>query len=98
MPYKFTEGRRHKFSDARYRVTNWPEYDAALVRIIMTGRRELSPARDGALHSGTPKLAAFALGELGTNVVGKTDNHVAGGSHIAPMTAGGTWRAYMPLL
>jgi hypothetical protein len=32
MPYKFTEGRRHKFSKARYRVTNWPEYDAALVR------------------------------------------------------------------
>jgi hypothetical protein len=32
MPYKFTEGRRHKFSKARYRVTNWPEYGAALVR------------------------------------------------------------------
>jgi hypothetical protein len=32
MPCKFTEGRRHKFSKARYRVTNWPEYDAALVR------------------------------------------------------------------
>jgi transposase len=32
MPYKFTEGRRHKFPKARYRVTNWPEYDAALVR------------------------------------------------------------------
>jgi len=32
MPYKFTESRRHKFPKARYRVTNWPEYDAALVR------------------------------------------------------------------
>jgi hypothetical protein len=32
MPYKFTEGRRHKFSKARYRVSNWPEYDVALVR------------------------------------------------------------------
>jgi hypothetical protein len=32
MLYTFTEGRRHKFSKARYRVTNWPEYDAALVR------------------------------------------------------------------
>jgi hypothetical protein len=32
MPYKFNEGRRHKFSKARYRVTNWPDYDAALVR------------------------------------------------------------------
>jgi hypothetical protein len=32
MPYKFTNSRRHKFPKARYRVTNWPEYDAALVR------------------------------------------------------------------
>lgn len=32
MPYKVNEGRRHKISKARYRVTNWPDYDAALVR------------------------------------------------------------------
>jgi transposase len=32
MPYKFNESRRHKISGARYRVTNWPEYDAALVQ------------------------------------------------------------------
>src|SRR5208282_6008709 len=32
MPYKFHESRRHKFPKARYRVTNWPAYDAALVR------------------------------------------------------------------
>src|SRR5271170_1702498 len=32
MPYKFHESRRHKFPKARYRVTNWPEYDAALIR------------------------------------------------------------------
>jgi len=32
MPYRFNEGRRHKFPKARYRVTNWPDYDAALVR------------------------------------------------------------------
>ena len=32
MPYKFHESRRHKFPKARYPVTNWPEYDAALVR------------------------------------------------------------------
>ena len=33
MPYKFNErGRRHKFPTARYRVTNWPDYDAALAR------------------------------------------------------------------
>jgi transposase len=32
MPYKFNESRRHKIPKARYRVTNWAEYDAALVR------------------------------------------------------------------
>ena len=32
MPYKFNQDRRHKIRKARYRVTNWPEYDAALVR------------------------------------------------------------------
>ena len=32
MPYKFNENRRHKIPTARYRVTNWPDYDAALVR------------------------------------------------------------------
>src|SRR5690242_8962909 len=32
MPYKFNESRRHKIPRARYRVTNWPDYDAALVR------------------------------------------------------------------
>ena len=31
MPYKFNESRRHKIPKAKYRVTNWPEYDAALV-------------------------------------------------------------------
>jgi transposase len=32
VPYKFNESRRHKIPKARYRVTNWPEYDAALMR------------------------------------------------------------------
>src|SRR5580704_15353156 len=32
MPYKFNQSRRHKIPTARYRVTNWPDYDAALVR------------------------------------------------------------------
>jgi Transposase DDE domain len=32
MPYKFNESRRHKFPKARYRVTNWPDYEAALIR------------------------------------------------------------------
>src|SRR5262252_7102858 len=32
MPFKFNEPRRHKIPTAKYRVTNWPDYDAALVR------------------------------------------------------------------
>jgi Transposase DDE domain len=32
MPHKFNECRRHKIPKARYRVANWPDYDAALVR------------------------------------------------------------------
>ena len=32
MPYKFNESRRHKIPRAKYRITNWPQYDAALVR------------------------------------------------------------------
>src|SRR3712207_2410144 len=30
MPYKANEARRHKIPRARYRVSNWPEYDRAL--------------------------------------------------------------------
>jgi hypothetical protein len=30
--YKANAERRHKIPRARYRVTNWPDYDAALVR------------------------------------------------------------------
>ena len=30
MLYKVNEARRHKIPRARYRVTNWPEYDRAL--------------------------------------------------------------------
>jgi len=32
MPYKFNEPRRHKIPTAKYRATNWPDYDAGLVR------------------------------------------------------------------
>ena len=32
MPYKFNEARRHKIPKAKYKVTNWPDYDVALVR------------------------------------------------------------------
>ncbi len=31
MPNKINDDRRHKFKKMRYRVTNWPQYDAALV-------------------------------------------------------------------
>ena len=37
MPYKFNESRRHKIPRAKYRITNWPQYDAALVRRGSTG-------------------------------------------------------------
>jgi len=30
MPYKFNESRRDKITKAKYKVTNWPEYNAAL--------------------------------------------------------------------
>jgi len=30
MPYKANEARRHKIPRARYKVTNWPDYDRAL--------------------------------------------------------------------
>ena len=32
MPYKANEARRHKIPRARYKVTNWPDYDGALQR------------------------------------------------------------------
>lgn len=32
MPHELNDDRRHKFPKAKYRVTNWPDYDAALVR------------------------------------------------------------------
>ena len=30
MPYKHNESHRHKIEKARYKVTNWPEYNKAL--------------------------------------------------------------------
>ena len=32
MPYKYSESRRHKFTKPKYKVTNWPDYNAALRR------------------------------------------------------------------
>ncbi len=30
MPYKLRDARRHKFSKARYKINNWPDYNEAL--------------------------------------------------------------------
>ena len=49
MPYKFNESRRHKIPKAKYRVTNWPEYDAALVR--RGDRRKFGGVRSRAVFS-----------------------------------------------
>jgi hypothetical protein len=45
MPYKFNEPRHHKIPTAKYRVTNWPDYDAALVRrgALTVWRRKKGP-------------------------------------------------------
>jgi len=64
MPYKLNEGRRHKFPEAKYRVTNWPDYDAALV-----WRGELTVWRtEAAWHApgagergGQPNCSAIAI-------------------------------------
>src|ERR1700676_2967965 len=32
MPYKFNEARRHKIPKAKYKVMNWADYNAALIR------------------------------------------------------------------
>src|SRR3984957_524733 len=32
MPSKFNEARQDKIPKAKYKVTNWPKYDAALIR------------------------------------------------------------------
>src|SRR3712207_2550713 len=32
MPYKANAARRHRIPRARYKVTNWPDYDRALQR------------------------------------------------------------------
>ena len=31
MPYKYKDPYRHKFEDAKYKVTNWHEYNQALI-------------------------------------------------------------------
>jgi len=31
MPYKLRNSRRHKFKKACYKITNWPQYNQALI-------------------------------------------------------------------
>jgi hypothetical protein len=37
MPFKANEARRRKIPKARYKVTNWTEYDRALVQVQKDG-------------------------------------------------------------
>jgi hypothetical protein len=48
MPHKANEARRHRIPSARYKVTNWPEYDGALQR---RGSLSLSLASQAAWQS-----------------------------------------------
>jgi hypothetical protein len=32
VPYKHSEARRHKFKKQQFKMTNWPQYNAALKR------------------------------------------------------------------
>jgi hypothetical protein len=67
MPYKFNEPCRHKIPTAKYRVRNWPDYDAALVRRgaltvwftdeAITERRAPATGRRG----GQPVYSALAI-------------------------------------
>ena len=68
MPYKFNEPRRHKIPTAKYRVTNWPDYDAALVRrgalTVWFTDEAIAEWRAPATgrRGGQPIYSAFAIG------------------------------------
>src|SRR5438270_12620847 len=47
MPFKFNAARRHRIPRARYRVQNWPQYEAGLKR-----RGDLTPWIDEAAIAG----------------------------------------------
>lgn len=67
MLYKFTEGRRPKLPKARYRVTNWPACDAALVRqgglTVWFAEEAVAAwhAPAAGERSGQPKYSAIAI-------------------------------------
>src|ERR671912_1732855 len=67
MPYKANEARRHKIPRARYRVTNWPEYDGALqrrgsltVRVTPEALAAWHPPRTGR-RGRSPRYADLAI-------------------------------------
>ncbi len=57
MPYKANEPRRHKIPRARYKVTNWPEYDRALQQ-----RGDLTVFSDWSCRG---QAAFFLIGPIG---------------------------------
>ena len=67
MPYKADEARRHKMPRARYKVTNWPEYDRALqhrgsltVWVTPEGLAAWHPPRTGR-RGRSPQYADIAI-------------------------------------
>src|SRR3712207_9189780 len=67
MPYKANAARRHRIPKARYRVTNWPEYDRALqhrgsltVWVTPEALAAWHPPRTGR-RGRSPRYAAIAI-------------------------------------
>jgi hypothetical protein len=67
MPYKANAARRHRIPRARYRVTNWPEYDRALqhrggptVRVTPEALAAWHPPRTGR-RGRSPQYAEIAI-------------------------------------
>src|SRR5215212_9321080 len=67
MPYKANQARRHKIPRARYKVTNWPEYDRALqhrgsltVWVTPEALAAWHPAKTGR-RGRSPQYAAIAI-------------------------------------
>src|SRR5215213_9174099 len=70
MPYKANEARRHKIPRARYRVTNWADYDRALqqrgsltVWVTPEALAAWHPPRTGR-RGRSPQYAEIAIGHL----------------------------------
>ena len=88
MPYKANEARRHKIPRARYKVTNWPEYDRALqqrgsltVWVTPEALAAWQPPRTG--QRGRPRDYSDVAIETG---------------HLLPLAFGRPWRQTEGLL